>query len=67
MANVAYRRKESRGVHYRSDYPMQDNKHFKAASYIRRIGKEFMEITFENAVKRDIWHAIKKLLIILKG
>lgn len=67
MANVAYRRKESRGVHYRSDYPMQDNKHFKAASYVRRVGKEFMEITFENAVKRDMWHAIKKFLTILKG
>ena len=67
MANVAYRRKESRGVHYRSDYPMQDNKHFEAASYVRRIGKEFMEITFENAVKRDMWHAIKKFLTILKG
>lgn len=67
MVNVAYRRKESRGVHYRSDYPTQDNKHFKVASYIRRIGKEFMDITFDHAVKRDIWHTIKKFLITLKG
>lgn len=67
MVNVAYRRKESRGVHYRSDYPQQDNKHFKVASYIRRIGKEFMDITFEDPVKRDIWYTVKKFLITLKG
>ncbi|HEO99671.1 MAG TPA: FAD-dependent oxidoreductase [Epsilonproteobacteria bacterium] len=67
IANSAYRRKESRGVHYRSDYPIQDNKHFNVASYVRKMGKEFMDITFENAVKIDIWHAIKKILITLKG
>jgi succinate dehydrogenase / fumarate reductase flavoprotein subunit len=67
MTNVAYKRKESRGVHYREDYPGQDNRNFKAASYIRRIGKEFLEITFENAVKIDIWHKIKKYLISIKG
>jgi succinate dehydrogenase/fumarate reductase flavoprotein subunit len=67
MTNVAYKRKESRGVHYRNDFPQQDNKHFKAASYIRRIGKEFMEITFENAVKIDIWYMIKKYLNSMKG
>jgi succinate dehydrogenase / fumarate reductase flavoprotein subunit len=67
MVNVAEKRKESRGVHYRSDYPTQDNKHFNAASYLRRIGKEFMEITFENVVRVDIWHAIKKFLISIKG
>ena len=67
MVNIAEKRKESRGVHYRSDYPTQDNKHFNAASYIRRIGKEFMDITFENVVRIDIWHAIKKFLISMKG
>jgi succinate dehydrogenase / fumarate reductase flavoprotein subunit len=67
MANVAYKRKESRGVHYRNDYPQKDNKRFKAASYVRRIGKEFMEITFENAVKIDIWYTIKNILISMKG
>ena len=67
IVNVAYRRKESRGVHYRSDYPEPDNKHFNVASYLRRIGKEFMNITFEKAVKIDVGYAIKKLLMILKG
>lgn len=67
MVNVAYKRKESRGVHYRSDYPMQDNRHFNAASYLRRIGKEFMDIRFEKAVRLEIWHAVKNFLISIKG
>lgn len=67
VSNVAIRRKESRGVHYRVDYPRQDNKHFNAASYIRKIGKEFMEITFENAVKIDIWYSVKKFINTMKG
>jgi succinate dehydrogenase / fumarate reductase flavoprotein subunit len=67
IANSAYRRKESRGVHYRSDYPEKDNMHFNGASYLRKIGREFMDITFEKAVKPDIVYAIKKWFISLKG
>lgn len=67
LSNAAYKREESRGVHFREDYPRQDNRHFKAASYIRRIEKEFMEITFENVEKIDIWYSIKKYLKQLKG
>jgi succinate dehydrogenase/fumarate reductase flavoprotein subunit len=67
LVNTAYKRKESRGVHYRLDFPDQDNKRFRAASYIRRLGKDFMDITFENVVKIDPWYLIKKYLISLKG
>jgi succinate dehydrogenase/fumarate reductase flavoprotein subunit len=67
LANVAYQRKESRGVHYRNDYPSQDDKKFKAASYIRRLGKEYMDITFGNVVTIDIWYSVKKFFKLLKG
>lgn len=67
MVNVAYRRKESRGVHYRSDYPKQDKTHFKAASYLKRIGKEFMDIKFENAVRVDLGYEIRKWIHSIKN
>ncbi len=67
LANTAYKREESRGVHFRDDFPRQDNKHFKAASYIRKMGKEFMDIRFESMEEIDIWHTIKKYLLQQKG
>ncbi|MEN8728108.1 MAG: L-aspartate oxidase, partial [Sulfurovum sp.] len=67
MAHSALRREESRGVHYRSDFPAKDDKHFKSASYIMKLGHDYMKITFENAVKTDIWYSVKNFLISLKG
>jgi L-aspartate oxidase len=29
MAQAAYQRQESRGVHYRTDFPQTDDEHFK--------------------------------------
>ncbi len=62
MTYSALKRKESRGVHYRSDYPYRDDKAFKSASYIMKLGHDYMKITFENAVKIDLWYTIKKYL-----
>jgi L-aspartate oxidase len=36
MAHAANKRKESRGVHYRQDYPDRDNKHFAKHIELRR-------------------------------
>lgn len=60
MAHSALRRKESRGVHYRTDFPYRDDKEFKSASYIMKLGHDYMKITFENVVKIDIWYSTKK-------
>lgn len=62
MTYSALKRRESRGVHYRSDYPYRDDKAFKSASYIMKLGHDYMKITFENAVKIDLWYTIKKYL-----
>lgn len=60
MEHSALRRKESRGVHYRTDFPYRDDKEFKSASYIMKLGHDYMKITFENVVKIDIWYSTKK-------
>lgn len=66
MAHSALLRKESRGVHYRSDFPVKDE-YFNVASYILKLGYDYMKITFEKSVKTDIWYSVKKILISLKG
>lgn len=67
LAHCAIKREESRGVHFRSDFPNKDDKNFKAASYINKLEHNYMKITYENAVKTNIWYSIKKYLISLKG
>ena len=67
MTHSALERKESRGVHYRSDFPCKDDKAFKSASYIMKLGHDYMKITFENAVKTDLWYSIKKYFTYNKG
>jgi succinate dehydrogenase/fumarate reductase flavoprotein subunit len=67
MANCAYKRRESRGAHYRTDYPQEDDKHFNAASYLHRMGKAYMKITFEAHRKFDPLYWIQKLFISIKG
>ena len=60
MILSAMKREESRGVHYRSDFPQPNNKKFNHASYIRKLGTHYMKITFEDVVKKDFWYFIKK-------
>lgn len=65
MILCAIQRKESRGVHYRKDYPDKNNDDYNKASYILQITQEYFKVTFENAVHQSIWHKIKKLLHIV--
>lgn len=60
MLMSALAREESRGVHYRDDFPNPDEKNFQANSIIRRLAGTFLRITFEGHLSSDWWHRIRK-------
>lgn len=59
MILSAMKREESRGVHYRVDFPKKNDKFYHKSSYVRNLGDEFIDITFENNVVDDIFHRVK--------
>lgn len=67
MILSALKREESRGVHYRNDFPLKDEIKFGSPSYVRLLDENLFEITFENVALDDLWHRFKKLLSKLKG
>lgn len=62
MVLSALKREESRGVHFRTDYPERNDKYYMVASYIVKIGRDLLKISFENAVRNNLWYSAKKLL-----
>jgi L-aspartate oxidase len=48
MADAALWRRESRGVHYRRDYPKTDDRRFKSHLVLRRNGVQFSEMRMES-------------------
>jgi len=63
----ALKREESRGVHFRNDFKMKNDKKFSSPSYLKLLGENLFEITFENVVLDDLWHRFKKVLLKIKG
>jgi len=67
MTLCALKRKESRGVHFRSDFVQKDDKHFISPSYVRLLDNNLFQISFENVVFDDVWHKVKKFFNKIKG
>ncbi len=61
MTLCALEREESRGVHYRSDYPIKDDKNFNYDSYIVKITNNYFKVTFGISIYKSIWYKVKKL------
>jgi len=58
----AMKRNESRGVHYREDYPQKDDKNFGAESYLIQLQENFFEVSFEAKNRDSFLYKLKKLL-----
>ena len=67
MILSAMKREESRGVHYRTDFPDRDDKRYGVSSYIRNLGDGFLKISFENDMVSNILYKIKSYFNKLKG
>jgi len=62
MSVCALAREESRGVHYRGDFPEKSNGYFNASSFVVQLSPELLEVSFSNFIGNNIWYKIKKLL-----
>ncbi len=60
MVMSALAREESRGVHFRADFPTKDDKNYQTDTIIRRLAGTFLRLTFEGAFEADWWHRIRR-------
>jgi len=67
MILAALKREESRGVHYRLDFPERNDKLFALSSYIRNLGDGFLRISYEHNRWDEFWYKIKTYFNKLKG
>ncbi|MBU1659163.1 FAD-binding protein [bacterium] len=61
MILSALKREESRGVHYRTDFPSRNDKYYATPSYIRNLGDGFLRISFEKDTLGDFLYKVKSL------
>lgn len=61
MVMSALAREESRGSHYRNDFPEKDDKNYETNTIIRRLAKAFLRISFESHLSSDWWDRIRRL------
>lgn len=60
MVMSALAREESRGSHYRNDFPEKDDKNYETNTIIRRLAKAFLRISFESHLSSDWWDRIRR-------
>jgi succinate dehydrogenase / fumarate reductase flavoprotein subunit len=60
MLMSALAREESRGVHYRDDFPQSDPDNYEVNTIIRRLAGTFLRISFEGHFSSDWWHRIRQ-------
>ncbi len=62
MVLSALERRESRGVHFREDFPVRDDVYFNAASYVRQMSRDYIQVSFENAIQNNFWYSLRRIL-----
>jgi len=61
MILSALKRRESRGVHFREDFPQQDDRNFGMPSYTKQLSSDLYEITFEENTIENLWYKFTNL------
>jgi succinate dehydrogenase/fumarate reductase flavoprotein subunit len=65
MVMSALAREESRGSHYREDFPASNDRDYQVNTIIRRLVGSFMRITFESHLLSDWRHRIRKFFHVM--
>lgn len=62
MILCALQREESRGVHFREDFPQHEDKKFAFPSFVKSTKTGYLKITFENNFVENLLYKIKNIL-----